>query len=59
MHPKEVTYYREILARYHRTKCKKDKNLARSMISRWVTDESAMEADGTQGNKNKRDNKFF
>ena len=29
------------------------------MISRWVTDEAAMEADGTQGNKNKRNNKNF
>ena len=28
------------------------------MISRWVTDEPAFEADGTQGNQNKRNKKI-
>ena len=29
------------------------------MISRWVTDEAALKADGTQRNKNKRNNKII
>ena len=29
------------------------------MISRWVTDEPALEADGTQGNQNNRDKKIL